>query len=329
MKKLLILACIATLTGCSSAESNRSPDNMRNGAEARIRKTESAFADSFSTKGASIEIRLGLTAGRTSLSEIMVALPKVLNSPAECDMWLERWAQSVSDVHYDISCEKLNGKYLYSSIPVSEKDKTTWPLPRNGLRILQASHTLDGILDASYQRVYRANSADRIPNLEMLRESEDKKWAEESIYWLTYLAATWPEHLSSAEFGRKNDEANKLMWKNLLVSNPQRAHELQFFGEDGLVRPCFDWSTNRAYTLPLSEHATWYYIGLRDKMYEPGLTRETALFWAAVFTIHFRSTYGAEKLREFRDKHAMHPDNSFWREVSKTTQSLIVPNKER
>jgi len=162
----------------------------------------------------------------------------------------------------------------------------------------------------------------------MLRDSEDKKWVDESIYWLTYLASTWPEHLSSAEFGRKKDEANKLMWGRMLLEDSEREHKIHFFGEDGLVRPCFEWSANPSYTLPLSEQTIWYYIGLRDQVYEPGLTRETALFWAVVLTVHFKSTYGAERLREFRDKHAINPDSTFWKEASRATQSLTATDEK-
>ncbi len=297
-----------------------------------------AYEEASSTNGRSIERRLGLVVAESSLSDVMEALPKHFSSPAECDRWLKRWISTTSRrFESGFHAFELNQKYHYSSVPIIQTGIPLSWLPRNGRADEQDafSVSVDRVIRDAYFRMKKNDKDARSPNTYItgeivwkLGEARDENWANETIYWLTYLASGWPEHLSSEEFGKRNTESNKLMWQGVLAANPARRDELISFTKDGVVTPCFDWcAENPSSAFPISEHALWYYVGLRDR--NLGLNRETALFWAVVLTVRFKSAYGAAKLQEFREKHALKPDSDFWREATLATTKLIPDSSEK
>jgi hypothetical protein len=334
--KILALIFAGLVSGCSLQDK----DGQYLGQQGHDPFTgvDLAYEAASSTNGRSIERRIGLLVAESSLSDVMEALPKHFSSPAECDRWLKRWLLTTSRRPVsDFYAFELNRKYHYSSVPIMQTGIPLSWLPRNGLAYEQdtLSVSVETVIRDAYFRIKKSDKDELSPNIYItgeivwkLGEANDGKWANETIYWLTYLASGWPEHLSSEEFGKKNRESNKLMWQGVLAANPARHEELISFTKDGVVTPCFDWcAENPLSAFPISEHAFWYYVGLRDR--NLGLNRETALFWAVVLTVRFKSAYGAAKLQEFREKHALKPDNDFWREATLATAKFIPESAEK
>lgn len=150
--------------------------------------------------------------------------------------------------------------------------------------------------------------------------TNDRKMADDVIYWLVHLATTKPEFSASPFWKTWQDER----W-NKRVTESRRfdsLHKPSFNCAEG-AKACFDWDDIR--NSPSSN--AYEYLRFMSYSDDDNLDREAALWWAVTLTLHHKSSYGAVLLAEFRSRHALVPDSGFWLEASRRIDAMSQTDK--